>query len=113
MLVGMGLPHMVHVVVTNNTNESIKCVKFAYNSDEIITKLKNIKPNQNKIAGISTIYNVSDLKMTVNEASKEYLIKSEINKGCFNSIEISINHVGESDCEFNMLENDGLHSLMR
>lgn len=101
-----GMPHMVTLVVKNNTNKSIEYVRFVYNLGEISVKLKNIKPNQNKITGVSTIYSVSDLKMIVNEINYEYLIKSEIHKGCFNQIEITINYVDSETCTFDIVEVD-------
>lgn len=106
MFIGVGMPHMVRLIVTNNTNKSIKCVRFLYNSDKINIKLKNIKPNQNKITGINTIYDVYNVKMVINEIKEEYLIISKINKGTFNLIEISINNFDDKFCEFDILETD-------
>ncbi|WP_042274556.1 hypothetical protein [Faecalimicrobium dakarense] len=101
-----GIPCTTILKVENNTGEVINCIEFIYNSDEISTKVKNIKPNENKQTGVRTLYDVRDLKMIISEVDKKYLIKSEISQGYSNTITIAINSINSDNCEFDMREGE-------
>ena len=99
-----GMPHIAVLKVENKTANLIDCVKFTYDLGEVSIKLKKIKPNSNKQTGVSTLYNVRDLKMIVYGADKEYLMKSELPKGYSNTITISITNINYDNCEFEIQE---------
>lgn len=101
-----GIPCTAILKIKNNTGELIDCVKFIYNLDEISTNVKKIKPNGNKQTGVSTLYDVRDLKMIVSGVDKAYLIKSEMPKGYSNTITIAINSINSDSCEFDMQEGE-------
>ncbi|WP_042272438.1 hypothetical protein [Faecalimicrobium dakarense] len=101
-----GIPCTTILKIENNTGEVISYIDFIYNSDEISTKVKNIKPNENKQTGVRTLYDVRDLKMIINGVDKEYLIKSEIPQGYSNTITIVINSINSDNCEFDIQEGE-------
>lgn len=99
-MVIMGLSWTTVLKVRNNTDKVINEVKFIYNVDQSIISVKNIKPNDNKQTGISTLDEVKNLRMVVDGLEKEFLIKEEIPKAYMGSFTISINDINSDECKF-------------
>ena len=105
-MISMGCTWTAILKIKNNTDKLIGDVKFTYNLEEISTHVKNIKPNENKQTGVSTLYDVRDLRMVVGGVDKSYLIKSEIPKSYMNTIIITINSINSDQCEFDIQEEE-------
>ncbi|MGL5329212.1 MAG: hypothetical protein ACRDD7_08085 [Peptostreptococcaceae bacterium] len=100
-MLGMGCMMVTVLKVKNNTNSKIDEIKFIYNSKENSNvKIKNIKPYENKQTGISTIYEVNEVRMIVGESDKPYLIKDKLPKSYMGTITIAINSIEDNNCEF-------------
>ncbi|MGL5693958.1 MAG: hypothetical protein ACRCXA_07765 [Peptostreptococcaceae bacterium] len=100
----MGYQWSAIVRVKNNTDSMINEIKFTYDEDKKSTKIKKIKPNENKQTGVSAIYDVKNLIMSVEGVEKVYLIKDELPKGYGNTITIIVHSIDSNECYFDIVE---------
>ena len=101
-MISAGIGMVSLIIVKNNTDKLINKIDFVYDSDSKKINLKKIKSNENKQTGISTISQVTNLRMALNDEEKLYLIKEILPRGYSNKIIITINSFDSENCEFNI-----------
>lgn len=104
MFFATGYPCVAIISVKNNTDDLIGKVEFIYNSDDIETKIKKIKPDDMKQTGISTLNDINNLRMVVDGCSKSYLIRENIPKSYIEKLVIMINSINTDECKFEIQE---------
>ena len=97
-----GIGMMSLIIIKNNTDKLIDKIDFVYDSDSKKINLKKIKSDENKQTGISTNSQVTNLRMSLNDEGKLYLIKEILPRGYSNKIINTINSLDSDSCEFNV-----------
>ena len=99
-MISAGIGMVSIIIVKNKTNNLINKIDFVYDSDSKKTNLKKIKSNENKQTGISTMSQVTNLRMSLNDGENSYLIKEILPRGYTDKLIITINSFDNNNCEF-------------
>lgn len=94
--------------VRNNTDNLINKVTFVYDSDCKKATIKRIKSNENKQTGISVASPIYNLRMSINDEEKLYLIKDTIPRGYEYRLIITISSFNSDTCEYTVETDTGI-----
>lgn len=99
-MISAGIGMVSIIIVKNKTDNLISKIDFIYDSDSKKINLKKMKSNENKQTGISTMSQVTNLRMSLNDGENSYLIKETLPRGYTDKLIITIHTFNDNSCEF-------------